>query len=93
MLPATWSQPGSGAAVFVHWPNGSTCGWRDVADEPVLCRFGSALLLTLSVRVACMAQLAHVDNVLWYLPRHILRRQLPATSVILETGAMNPASV
>lgn len=44
VLPATWSQAYEGASVFVHWPNGSTCGWRDVADEPVLCRLGAAPL-------------------------------------------------
>jgi hypothetical protein len=44
VLPAMWSQAYEGASVFVHWPNGSTCGWRDVADEPVLCRSGPAPL-------------------------------------------------
>lgn len=42
VLPATWSQSYQGGSVFVHWANGSTCGWRDVADEPVLCRCDTA---------------------------------------------------
>jgi len=41
VLPATWSADSSGR-VFVHWPNGSSCSWRDVEDEPVLCSLAEA---------------------------------------------------
>lgn len=63
VLPATWSQAYEGASVFVHWPNGSTCGWRDVADEPVLCRSGPR-------RMPCDQTDVHRSGMIEFLDTH-----------------------